>query len=135
MVGEDPPLDIVNFASWKPNVLNVSPILSQEHLHVYHNIIVYWINKKSTELPAVKSENNIGLAFPVINVFLGILHVVRVDFFLHFVNFYQVLVWVHQLLGPDDECRLHMMVVMLPMNIMMLFWVLSLCVIFLACGF
>lgn len=86
-------------------------------------------------MPAVKSESNIGLSFPVVNVFLGILHVVRVDFFLHFVNFHQVLVWVHQILGPDDECRLHMMVVVMAMDIMVLFWVLALCCMFLFCGF
>lgn len=70
-----------------------------------------------TELVSFESEEDVGLSFPVVDVLLGVLHVVRVHFLLHFVNIHKVLRGVHKILGVDEEWGFDVMVVMVTVDI------------------
>jgi hypothetical protein len=51
---------------------------------------------------------------------LGVFHEIGVNFFFHFVNVHQVRVWIYELFRLYDKDRLHMVVVVMPMEFLVL---------------
>lgn len=45
MIGEQSPLDIVDFASGESNVFYIYPVLFEEFVHVNDDVVVDWINE------------------------------------------------------------------------------------------